>query len=130
MNIALWIVQGLLALAFLAAGSMKIMKSREEIIEGGQAYAEDFSDSVIKLIGALEIAAAIGLVLPMLLNILPVLTPLAGAGLAIVMAGAFVTHLRRGEVPPEEPSMIINTVLFALALFVAYGRFALVPVTG
>ncbi len=123
MNIALWIVQGLLALAFLMAGGMKVMQSKEKLAES-MAWVNDFSANTVKLIGVLEILGAIGLIAPQATGILPILTPLAAVGLALVMIGAAITHLRRGEMP-----MIgINAVLLILALFVAYGRFVLVPV--
>jgi uncharacterized membrane protein YphA (DoxX/SURF4 family) len=122
MNIALWIVQGVLGLAFLMAGGMKLMKSREEIAQQ-MAWANDFSDGQVKTIGALELLGAIGVVLPGLVNILPILTPLAAVGLALTMLGAARTHLRRGE----NQMIVINAVLFLLAAFVAYGRFVAAP---
>lgn len=124
MDIALWVVQALLALAFLGAGSMKLIRSREQLLEGGMGFVEDMPMNAVRVIGILEVAAAIGLILPMLLNILPILTPLAAVGLVLTMIGAAITHLRRGEYTGVVP----NIVLLALALFVAYGRFALVPV--
>lgn len=123
MNFALWIVQILLALAFLMAGIMKVSLSREAILERGIEYAEDFSDGTINLIGILEILGAIGLILPAVTGILPWLTPLAAIGLALTMVGAIIVHIRRGEYQ----SILINVVLLLLALFVAYGRLVLVP---
>jgi len=122
MNIALWIVQILLALIFLMAGVMKLMRTREDLSDK-MAWVDDFGDSHIKLIGALEILGAIGLVLPAATGILPLLTPLAALGLALTMLGAAYTHIRRGEYPMT----IMNVVLLLMALFVAYGRFVLVP---
>ncbi len=125
MNIILWIAQALLAFAFFGAGIMKVTQPREKLMER-MKYVEDFSDNIIKIIGALEVAAAIGLILPLALGILPILTPLAGAGLVLTMIGAIITHLRRSEIPMIVP----NIVLGLIALFVVYGRFVLVPVTG
>jgi uncharacterized membrane protein YphA (DoxX/SURF4 family) len=126
MNTVLWIAQGLLALAFLGAGAMKLIQPKAKLQESsGMQWAEDFDQNIIRLIAVLEILGALGLVLPMLLNTLPVLTPLAGVGLGLIMIGAAFTHYRRGEMP----QIGANAVLLALALFVAYGRFALVPVT-
>lgn len=121
MNIALWIVAGLLALAFLATGAMKLTKSKEDLAANGMAWTEDFSAGSIKLIGALQLLGAVGLVLPALLDVAPVLTPIAATCLALVMAGAVVVHLRRKEafVPP--------LVLALLAAFVAVGRFVIAP---
>jgi len=120
MNIALWAVQIVLALAFLASGTMKIMKPHTDLIESGMEYAEDFSPNSIKAIGAIEIVAAIGLVLPPAVGVLPNLAALAAAGLVGIMIGAAIVHVRRKE---YMPSLLVNAVLGGLALFVAIGRF-------
>lgn len=121
MNITLWIAAGLLALAFLGAGTMKVLRSKEQLAGAGMAWTEDFSAPMVKTIGTLEILGALGLILPALTGILPVLVPVAALGLAVTMAGAIIVHLRRREtiVPP--------LVLLVLAAFVAIGRF-LVPI--
>lgn len=119
MNIALWIVAGVLAAAFLAAGLMKATKPKAALAESGLAWVEDFSPGQVKAIGALEVLGAIGLILPAALDIAPVLTPLAATGLAVTMVGAAAVHLRRGE----KQMVPINVVLFALAAFVAVMRF-------
>ena len=119
MNIALWIVAGLLALAFLAAGAMKLAKSRAQLAESGMAWTEDFSDSQVKLIGLVEVLGALGLILPAALGIAEILTPLAAAGLALTMLGATVVHARRGE----KSNIPVTLVLAALAAFVAVMRF-------
>ena len=119
MNIVLWVIAGLLAAAFLGAGLMKLTRPREKLAASGMAWTEDFSPGVIKTIGALELLAAIGLILPAVLNIAPVLVPLAATGLAVVMIGAMITHARRREFP-----MIAgNLVLLVLAAVVMWGRF-------
>jgi uncharacterized membrane protein YphA (DoxX/SURF4 family) len=125
MNIALWIVQGLLALVFLMGGFMKASKSKDSLKERGRSmdWVDDFSDGQVRLIGILEVLGAIGLILPGLTDILPILTPLAAVGLALTMVGAAITHLRRGEYS----IIVMNLVLMALALFIAYGRFVLLP---
>ena len=122
MNFALWIVQGVLALGFLLAGSMKLTQPREK--EAQQMdWVSDFSTRAIRTIGTLEVLAAIGLILPSVTGILPWVTPLAAVGLVLLMLGAAATHRRRGEMP-----MIgVNAVLLALAAFVAYGRFFVEP---
>lgn len=117
MNIALWIAAGLLAVAFLAAGLSKLVQPKEKLAER-TPYVEDFSAGAVKAIGALEVAGAIGLILPAITKIAPVLVPLAATGLALMMVGAIVVHLRRGE-----KSIAVNIVLLALAVFVAWGRF-------
>jgi len=118
MNIVLWIIAGLLAAAFLAAGAMKLTQPKEKL-SAGMPWTDDFGAGAIKGIGALEVLAAIGLVLPAALDIVPVLVPLAALGLVLVMAGAMVTHARR-----KENQMIgINVVLALLAAVVSWGRF-------
>jgi uncharacterized membrane protein YphA (DoxX/SURF4 family) len=118
-NVVLWILAGLLAAAFLASGVLKLARSREQLVESGLGWAGDFPPGVVKLIGVVELLAAVGLVLPALLDVAPVLVPLAAVGLALVMVGAAVTHGRRGEFP----MIAINAVLFLLAVVVAWGRF-------
>ena len=119
MNIVLWIIAGLLALAFAAAGLMKLAQPRAKLAASGMAYAEDFSDGAMKGIGALEVLGALGLILPAALGVAEILTPLAALGLALVMAGAVVVHLRRGE----SKAIGAPIVLGLLALVVAVLRF-------
>ncbi|MPZ96943.1 MAG: DoxX family protein, partial [Propionibacteriales bacterium] len=77
MNVFLWIVAALLAALFLASGAMKVLQSKEKPAASGLAWTEDFSAGMIESIGVLEILAAIGLILPPVLGIAPVLAPLA-----------------------------------------------------
>ena len=77
----------------------------------------------MRLIGILEILGAIGLILPAVTGIWPWLTPLAAAGLVLTMVGAMIVHGRRGEFS----SIWMNIVLLALAAFVLFGRFIVVP---
>ncbi len=124
MNIALWIVQGLLALLFLMAGLMKVSKSKDEIKKRGgkqMSWVDDVSASTFKLIGIVEVLAAIGLILPQLTGILPWLTPLAAVGLVLTMIGAMIVNVR------NRITITKNIVLLLLAAFVAYGRFILIP---
>ena len=118
MNVVLWIVQGLLAAGFGMAGIMKSTQPKEKLAPR-LPWVEDFSPATVRFIGIVELAAALGLILPAVTGIAPVLTPLAATGLAVVMVLAAVIHVRR-----KEPSGIaVNAVLFALAAFVAWGRF-------
>ncbi|GLY07585.1 MULTISPECIES: DoxX family protein [Actinoplanes] len=119
MNIVLWVIAGLLAAAFLAAGAMKATQPREKLVASGMGWAADWPAASIKLIGVVEVLAAIGLILPALLDIAPVLVPLAASGLVITMIGAIVVHVRRKEFPMVAP----NVVLLILAAVVAWGRF-------
>ncbi len=114
MSPAYWVAAGLLALVFLAAGAAKLLRPRSAL-RANMAWVDDFSDAQVKGIGALEVAGAAGVILPPLLGILPLLAPLAAAGLAIVQVGAAATHLRRGE----RPMVLGNAVLLALAVIVA-----------
>ena len=120
MSIALWVAQGLLAVAFSAAGATKLAQPREKLAKN-MAWVEDFSQSAVRLIGTVEVLGAIGVVLPALTGILPWLTPLAAVGLVLLMVGAALTHLRR----KEYGNIAMNAVLLVLAAFVAYGRFFL-----
>ena len=119
MNVTLWIIAGVLAAAFAAAGLMKIAQPKAKLAEAGMPWTEDFSDGQVKLIGTLEVLGAIGLILPAALDIAPILTPIAATGLALLMIGAAVTHVRRGE----QNMVPVNLVLAALAAFVAIMRF-------
>jgi uncharacterized membrane protein YphA (DoxX/SURF4 family) len=121
MDIALWIAQALLAIAFLGTGLTRLRDDRLTYARARPpmtSYAEDLSDRTYKTIGVLEVLGAIGLVLPRLLGIAPVLTPLAALGFVGLMIGAIVTHLRRGE----RQLIIFNIALMLLALFVFWGR--------
>ena len=118
MNIVLWVIAGLLALAFLGSGLTKLLQPKEKL-EARMAYTKDLSAGTVKTIGALEVLAAIGLILPAALGVAPVLVPLAATGLVLLMIGAAITHARR-----QESQMIVaNAVLLLLAAVVAWGRF-------
>lgn len=120
MNLVIWVVQGLLAAMMFGAGMFKVVTPREKLAEK-MHWAKTWTDGNVKLLGLAEIAGAAGLVLPGLLHVLPVLTPLAGICLAILMAGAVKVHVDLKE--PPAPAV----VPLLLAIFVAVGRLALVP---
>jgi len=122
MSIALWVVQVLVAVAFLGAGATKLSQPKEKLLKN-MAWVEDFSQPTVRIIGALEILGAIGVVVPALTGILPWLTPLAALGLLLLMLGAALTHLRR----TEYGYIIMNAVLLVLAAFVVWGRFFVLP---
>jgi hypothetical protein len=98
---------------------MKLTRPKDKLAASGLAWTEDFSDGAVKGIGALEVLAAIGLILPAALGIAPVLTPLAALGLVATMIGAAAVHARRKEMQ----AIPVNVVLLLLAAFVAWGRF-------
>lgn len=118
MDVVLWIVTGVLALAFLAAGAMKLAQPKEKLAASGMGWVDDFSAGAVKGIGLAEVLGAVGLVLPGLTGIAPVLVPLAALGLALTMVGAAVVHVRRGE----QQMVAVNAVLLVLALVVVVGR--------
>ncbi len=122
MNITLWIIQALLALVFLGAGVIKMVRSKEQLA-GRMEWVEDFSPNAIRFIGVAEALGALGLILPAATGILPWLTPTAAVGLALVMVGAAITHVRHSE----SSRMVMPIILLALAALVAYGRLVLVP---
>lgn len=117
MEVALWVAQGLLALIMLMVGVSKIGQPREKMLDR-MAFVEDFSDGPIRTIGVLEVLAAIGLILPGLTGVAPILVPLAAVGVAFVQAGAVVVHLRRSETQ----QLVMNLALIAVAVFIAWGR--------
>jgi hypothetical protein len=124
MNTALWIISSLLAVAMLASGTFKLALSKEKLAAApGGSWAEDFSAGTVNTIGALEVLAAVGLVLPAVLDIAPVLVPLAAVGVMLLMVGAAIIHLRRDEAKV----IVANVAYFAVAGFVAVGRFGLAP---
>ena len=114
MLIALWIVNGLLALAMLGAGGMKLATPKTALAEKGMTWTEDFSAGAVKAIAGLEVLGAIGLILPKLTGIAAILTPIAGVGLAIIMLGAVVVHVRRGE--PTAPAVVLTVLAIASAV--------------
>jgi hypothetical protein len=118
-NIALWIISGLLAVMFLGVGALKLSQSKEQLAAKGFGWVNDFSAGAVKGIGAAEVLGAIGLILPGALKIAPVLVPLAATGLAVTMVGAAYYHLKR----KENNRVAAPVVLFLLCVLVAWGRF-------
>ena len=126
MNIVLWIIQVLLALLFLFAGGTKLVMSIEAMRAMGSPNQVLLPGLLIRFIGVCEVLGALGLILPGLLRIKPGLTPLAAAGLVIIMIGATVITVAGGEVAPA----LFPLVVGILAAFVAYGRWRLAPHRG
>ena len=118
MTYALWIVQALLAILFLFAGVAKLVMPIEEMTKDVQ-----LPGLFLRFIAVVEIVGALGLILPSLLRVRPGLTPLAAAGLVIVMIGATLISLNVGVVMALMPF-----VVGLLAAFVAYGRWKLAPI--
>jgi hypothetical protein len=102
MNEFLWVLQVLLGTAFVGAGLLHAGQSRERLLER-LPWVEDFSAPTLKFIGTMEIAGGLGVVLFAATDIAPILTPIAATGLALLMLGAILTHVRRRE-PAVSPS--------------------------
>ncbi|MFD0201947.1 MULTISPECIES: DoxX family protein [Saccharothrix] len=119
MEIALWIGQVLPAAVFLMSGAAKSTQSKERMPATGQTGVAFLSLPAIRVVAALEVAAAIGVVVPWATGIAPVLTPIAAVGLGLVMVGAAYFHARLRE--PR--AVAVNVLLLAVAVFVAVGRF-------
>jgi uncharacterized membrane protein YphA (DoxX/SURF4 family) len=122
MNIALWILQALLALLFLNAGFLKTFKPIQEIAPT-IFWAPLFPEPLVRFIGISELLGAIGLILPAALKIRPQLTTMAGAGLTLVMLMANIYHISRGELFV----LPMTGILLLLLAFITYGRWKLVP---
>jgi len=121
--IALWIAQLLLAVMFGMAGLMKLT-SPIAVLAQNMAWVGSVPAALVRFIGLAESSAALGLLLPSLTRIKPSLTPLAAAGLVLIMVLASLFHLSRGEAQ----MVPINLLLGAIAAFVAWGRFTRAPI--
>lgn len=120
MNLALWIIAGLLAAVFLLAGANKLIIPREKLAKApGGGWVNDFSAGFIKTLGTVEILGAIGLIVPAALDIAPILVPLAAVGLGTVMVGAAIVTSRRHE----SKHALLNLTYLALIAVVAIARF-------
>jgi VIT1/CCC1 family predicted Fe2+/Mn2+ transporter len=119
MNITLWIIAAVLAAVFVAIGMIKLTTPRERLIEK-LPTAADSTDLQTKTIAALEVLGGLGLILPAVFNIAPILVPIAATGLALMMVGAVIVHVRRGDgIRHALPAIVLGL----LAVVVAVGRF-------
>jgi uncharacterized membrane protein YphA (DoxX/SURF4 family) len=123
MNIALWIIQAVLALLFLFAGGMKLVLPVEEMMK---QMPLPLPGLFLRFTGVVEVLGAVGLILPWLLGIRPGLTPLAAVGLVIVMIGATVYTLASGDIAIA----LVPLAVGLLSAFVAYARWRLAPHRG
>jgi putative oxidoreductase len=123
LRIGLWVVQVLLAAGFAGAGFAKVATPLPELAQQ-LPYTADLPGWLVRFIGASEIAGAIGVLVPALLRIAPILTPLASGGLLLVMVLASLFHAARGE----WSDIPITLVLGALAAFVTWGRLKKAPI--
>ncbi|SCF10829.1 DoxX-like family protein [Micromonospora coriariae] len=129
MNLVLWIIQILLAVVFAGAGTAKLTQPKNKLRDL-MRWVDPVPPHQVKALGAAELLAAIGLVLPPLTGIATVLTPLAAVGLVIVMIGGILVHLRDmkrqdtdDQRRTELQGVVTCTVLLVLAAVVAWGRF-------
>lgn len=124
-RIGLWGAQIFLALFFGSIGILKLTSAPEALVSIGAAWAADVPLALLRFVGASELAGAFGVILPALTRILPILTPLAAAGLATIQILAIGLHAMRGELLAVLP---INLVLLAISLFVVWGRIRKAPI--
>lgn len=119
MDTVISVIQVVIALAFTVGGLVRLVLPYERYTKiHGQGWANDFQPEHIRLIGFLEMVAGVGIIIPMFLGSLEMLTPLAAVGIALVMSGAMATHLRR----LEYRKLGFNMMWLSLALLVAYDR--------
>lgn len=123
LNVSLWVAQALLFVAFGMSGFMKLTTPIETLGQS-MAWVSATPAELVRFIGLSEVLGAIGLIVPALTRIKPVLTAWAGAGLATIMALASIVHITRGEFS----AVPVNLVLGSLAAFVAWGRFRKAPI--
>ncbi len=114
MIITFYIVAGLAALVFLAAGLNKLIRDKPALQEAGMGYVEEFSPSTVKLIGLAEVLGAIGLMVPVVTGVAPILSPIAGICLAVLMVGAVAVHLRRKEA--FAPALVLTVLAVAASV--------------
>jgi uncharacterized membrane protein YphA (DoxX/SURF4 family) len=124
LDLALWVIQVVLALAFLAFGGSHVF--RFDFLAAGprSGWVRAVGKANLRAIGVLEILGAIGLVVPAATETLPSLTSIAAAMLALLMVFAIAFHSRR---PGEAQNIVLNVVLGVLSLAVAWGRFVVEP---
>src|ERR1700757_1588667 len=119
MNALLWTLQIVLALVFAGAGAIKLIQPRDKLAKSLGDWVYDFPAPLLKPLGLAELLGAVGLIVPPLLHIAPILTPVAAAALVVTMTGAMVTHARRREFT----NVAVNVLLAVIAAVVAWGRF-------
>ena len=124
MNIAIWVIQVLLAVFFILFGFMKAFLPIDSIADQ-MSFVLDVPEALVRFIGVAELAGGLGLILPATTRILPWLTIAAAGGLGTIMILAFIFGVSRGEIP----NAVINIVVLALLAFIAYGRWKLIPIS-
>ena len=122
---ALWLLQGLLAVAFAAAGWGKVAKSGAELLRG-PPWIADVPLPLVRIIGICELLGALGLLLPAATRLHPELTPVAATGLTTIMVLALAFHLYRGDTQPH--LFLVPAILGLLSAVVAWARFRKAPI--
>jgi putative oxidoreductase len=117
-NVALWVIQALVAAAFLLSGGLKAFQPIDKL-----ANYRGISPTLVRFIGVAEILGGLGLILLMLTGIVPALTVAAAVGLVLIMVLAAIFHVSRGEFSRVPPSVVLGI----LAVVIVYGRLAMVP---
>jgi len=117
MLIALWIINALLAVAFLGAGLNKIVRTKETLLTGGMGWVENQPMPPVRRVSLVRTIGALGLILPLLTHMAPILTPIAAVALAGLLVGAIVTHTRRGEKFVPAASLLVVSVASAILGF-------------
>jgi uncharacterized membrane protein YphA (DoxX/SURF4 family) len=125
-NISLWVAQILLVVGFGSAGLMKLTQPVSALAAMGMGFVTVTPEWLVRFIGIAEVAGALGMVLPALTRILPVLTPLSALGFVVIQVLAIGLHASRGETAMTLPA---NLILLALALFVLWGRWTKAPIS-
>ncbi|MFI7442955.1 DoxX family protein [Nonomuraea indica] len=131
MNIALWIAAGLLAAVAMSSGISKTFVPKDRLAAFHQrafayGWTADAGGGLLKTLGVVEVLAAVGLILPAALGVAPVLVPVTAVCWILLMVGAVITHVRRGE----SVFALLNVIYLVVAAFIAWGRFVLEPFAG
>ena len=121
-HIGLWVLQVLLGLMMMASGANKLAASADDLAKMGMTFVNDYGIGFVRFLGVCLVAGGVGLIAPAATKILPWLTPLAGAMLALYFALATAFHLSRGEPP------VLTIVIMLLSAVIAWGRFKKAPI--
>ena len=123
-NTWLWILAGFLAAIFVGTGLLKLTTPRAKLVAAGMGWAREFSQGQIRLIGIAELLGAVGLVVPPLLGIVPILSPVAAVCLALGMTGATAVHIRRREFLPDALRSLAVAILCVVLAVYRFGSHA------
>ncbi len=121
MNIALWIIQIVIAALFLTTGSLKLVLPKDNLRKVFE-WIEDFTEQRLRLIGAFEVLGGLGLFLPGVYSVFEILIPISAIGLTIIMVLATFVHSKR----KETKDLIFNIIVLVMLLLVVTGRLFLV----